>query len=86
MEPEETALADQVDRLQPQIERYALAGEYGKALDEIATLRPFVDEFFDEILVMHEDPKIKRRRLLILKNLFEMFLQVADVSEVVVAS
>ena len=86
MEPEEEALADQVDELGPRIEGFAESGDYRRALGEMAMLRPAVDGFFDKILVMHEDPAIKTRRLLILKNLFETFLRVVDVSEVVVSS
>ncbi len=86
MELEEEALARSVAELRPRIEGLAASGDYSAALGEMAALRPVVDGFFDKILVMHRDHAIRARRLSILKNLFETFLQVADISEVVVAS
>ena len=52
----------------------------------MASLRSTIDEFFDKILVMHDDAAIRERRLLLLKRLFDTFLQVADISEVVVGN
>jgi glycyl-tRNA synthetase beta chain len=86
MEPEEAALADQVEVLGPRIAGFARAGDYPKALGEMASLRPLVDAFFEKIMVMHDDPAIKARRLTILKNLLDTFLEVADISEVVVGN
>ncbi len=86
MELEEEALARSVAELRPRIEGLAASGDYSAALGEMAALRPVVDGFFDKILVMHRDHAIRARRLSILKNLFETFLQVADISEVVVAN
>ena len=51
----------------------------------MADLRAPVDEFFDKIMVMHEDASVRMRRLVLLKHLFETFRQVADISEVVVS-
>ena len=86
MEPEEAALAAQVETVEPQVRQWVDAGEYAAALSALASLRPAVDAFFDKILVMHEDPAVRRRRLRILKRLFETFLQIADISEVVVST
>ena len=50
--------------------------EYEKALFEIAKLKPFVDNFFDNVMVMTKNKKIKTNRLLLLKEitmLFEIF-------------
>ncbi len=84
MEAEEQALEELVDRVEPLVAELAAAGEYRRALDEMAGIRATVDAFFDRILVMHEDDVIRRRRLKLLKRLFDSFLEVADVSEVVV--
>ena len=84
MEAEEQALEELVDRVEPLVAELAAAGEYRRALDEMAGIRKTVDAFFDRILVMHKDDVIRRRRLKLLKRLFDSFLEVADVSEVVV--
>ena len=85
IEPAEEGLASTLRSLEPQVEVWAREGEYRKVLEEMASLRAPVDEFFDKILVMHRDTSVRSRRLLLLKQLFETFLQVADISEVVVS-
>ena len=52
----------------------------------MASLRPSVDAFFDKILVMHSDPQVRGRRIRLLKRLFDTFLEIADISEVVVSA
>lgn len=59
---------------------------YEEALREIATLRPNVDEFFDQVMVMTEDPDLRRNRLLLLQNILINFTSVADFSEIVTAA
>ncbi|WP_143871078.1 glycine--tRNA ligase subunit beta [Catenovulum sediminis] len=54
--------------------------EYAKALAELATLRETVDAFFDNVMVMADDENVKLNRLLLLSELRNLFLQVADIS------
>jgi len=54
--------------------------EYQKALFELAQLRESVDRFFDDVMVMVDDEKLKNNRLALLENLRQLFLQVADLS------
>ncbi|MGO2242476.1 MAG: glycine--tRNA ligase subunit beta [Halomonas sp.] len=55
-------------------------GDYQKALDILATLREPVDAFFDQVMVMADDPAIQRNRLALLASLQGLFLEVADIS------
>jgi glycyl-tRNA synthetase beta chain len=57
---------------------------YREALEAIATLRPDVDRFFDEVMVMVPEPEIRRNRLLLLQRILIDFSQIADFSEIVV--
>jgi glycyl-tRNA synthetase beta chain len=57
------------------------AGHYEKALESIAGLRKPVDRFFDEVLVMAEDPAVRRNRLALLSELLREFTTIADFSE-----
>ena len=57
------------------------AGDYSAALDRLATLRGPVDAFFDEVMVMAEDPAVRNNRLALLANLQALFLEVADIAE-----
>ena len=46
-------------------------------------LRPFIDRFFDRILVMAEDVNLKNNRIALLRSLSSLFERVADYSEIV---
>jgi glycyl-tRNA synthetase beta chain len=52
----------------------------------MASLRPAIDLFFDKVLVMATDPKVRINRLNLLRDLLRTFLDIADVSEIVPAS
>lgn len=56
------------------------AGLYREALGRIAELRQSVDNFFDQVMVMTEDPLLRGNRLALLKKLSDLFLRVADFS------
>ena len=57
-----------------------MAHDYQKALTELAELRPAIDLFFDQVLVMDKDNDIKNNRLNLLYQLRQLFLEVADIS------
>jgi glycyl-tRNA synthetase beta chain len=54
--------------------------EYTGALGRLAQLRPAVDAFFDQVLVMDEDPRLRANRLSLLAQLQGLFAGVADLS------
>lgn len=58
-------------------------GDYSKRLIEIASFRPYVDAYFDKVLVNAPDPKIRANRLTLLSRLLTEFSTIADFSEIV---
>ena len=54
--------------------------DYAAVLRRLADLREPVDHFFDEVMVMVEDEKIKQNRLALLSRLVAPFRSVADIS------
>jgi glycyl-tRNA synthetase beta chain len=56
---------------------------YREKLQQIASLRPHVDLFFDKILVNDPDPAIRENRLALLNSLLTEFSTIADFSEIV---
>ncbi|HLA28989.1 MAG TPA: glycine--tRNA ligase subunit beta [Syntrophales bacterium] len=58
-------------------------GEYLSSLREIARLRRPVDDFFDSVLVMAENEKIRFNRLSLLEAISSIFRQIADFSRIV---
>ncbi|MEY4096271.1 MAG: Glycine--tRNA ligase beta subunit [Acidobacteriota bacterium] len=84
VEGAEVALAAEVNRLAPVIESAVNAGSgYRQGFAEAARLGPAVAKFFDDVMVMAEDPKLRDARLRLLKRLEGLILQLADVSEIV---
>jgi glycyl-tRNA synthetase beta chain len=60
----------------------AFNGEYRRALEVIAGLRPAVDRFFDKVLVMVEDPTLRQNRLRLLGKLDQLFSGIARFAEI----
>ena len=59
------------------------AGKYKEALEAISDLRPAVDRFFEDVLVMAEDPALRKNRLALLGGLLKEFSTIADFAEMV---
>ena len=53
---------------------------YSEALDALAGLREPVDTFFDQVMVMAEQPAVRHNRLALLAGLQALFLEVADIA------
>ena len=65
------------------VEQHKRAGRYREALQEIAALRPAVDRFFDDVMVMADDEQVRKNRLTLLSGLLSEFSTIADFSEIV---
>jgi glycyl-tRNA synthetase beta chain len=57
--------------------------DYEAVLRRTADLRPFVDTYFDTVLVMAKDERVRQNRLTLLAWLLRAFTRVADFSEIV---
>jgi len=60
------------------------SGDFSKAQRIVLTIGSSIDNFFDNVLVMAEDKRIKRNRLALLQQVSKLFSQIADYSEVVI--
>ncbi|WP_445425804.1 glycine--tRNA ligase subunit beta [Alishewanella sp. HL-SH06] len=58
----------------------ASVSDYTSALSHLAALREVIDHFFDQVMVNADDAAVRANRLALLKQLRELFLQVADIS------
>lgn len=54
--------------------------DYPAALARLAKLRPAVDRFFENVMVMADSPAVRGNRLALLGRLRALFLQIADVA------
>lgn len=83
-EPAEQALWQALAAAREAVDPLIAARAYTEALAGLAALREPVDRFFDEVLVMSEDPAARRNRLALLATLRELFLEIADVSRLAI--
>jgi glycyl-tRNA synthetase beta chain len=78
----EKQLFKQLIGMQDKVNTLFTEGEYLQGLNELASLRPVVDQFFDDVMVMVDDQAIKANRLALLGRLMDCFRQVADFSRI----
>lgn len=79
-EDAERRLAQQVESLQSRVHGLIANGDYTSALRQLAGLRAGVDGFFDKVMVMVDDVRVRTNRLALLNELSGLFLGVADIS------
>ncbi len=71
-------------KLEPAVDADCSRGDYASALLALASARPVVDRFFDDVLVMAEDPAIRANRLALLRGIAQTMNRVADISKLAV--
>jgi glycyl-tRNA synthetase beta chain len=76
----EEQLADRIAEAAQAIHPLLAASDYPGTLKTLSTLRGPVDTFFDDVMVMADDPQVRGNRLRMLTDLASLFLHVADVS------
>lgn len=79
-EEAEQALAGRLVELSSEVIPLMKTGLYSEALSRLATLREPVDRFFDQVMVMVDDPLVRDNRIALLNELSSLFLRAADFS------
>jgi glycyl-tRNA synthetase beta chain len=78
----ELALASAVEATRQTVDDQVGRGDYGAALQTIAKLREPVDAFFDGVMVMAEDDRVKTNRLALLTQVAGLFANIADFTRI----
>jgi glycyl-tRNA synthetase beta chain len=78
-------LASAAAALAPDVARLREQRAYSDALALIATLRPVIDTFFDKVMVLDPDEKIRGAHLGLIAEVLRGFSGIADFSEIVTA-
>ena len=60
-------------------------GQYDKLLNNLAELAPAIDHFFDQVLIMTDDPEINANRLALLSEIADYVYAICDLRELVIA-
>lgn len=76
----EQTLHQQLIAMENRVSPLLAEGDYAGTLKALAGLREGVDHFFDDVMVMADDPDLRANRLALLQQLSRLFLQVADIS------
>jgi len=78
----ETSLYEAYQQVDKQVEDSLEQGELDRALRTIASLRTFVDAFFDNVMVMADDKRVRENRLSLLVQIERLFGRFADFSKI----
>ena len=81
MEPAERALSEAIRSTSEKARALYDRGDYAGYLTSFSVLKAPVDAFFDKVMVMADDPKVRRSRLALLHDLREAMNRVADISK-----
>ena len=54
--------------------------EYNKALASLAKLKPTIDSFFDDVMVMDDADSIRNNRIALVTRVNNQFAAIADIS------
>jgi glycyl-tRNA synthetase beta chain len=76
----ENGLFAAIQKAKNAVESLISTGSWLEALTEIASLRGPVDNFFDKVMVMAEEPQVRSNRLALLTTIARMFGKIADFS------
>ncbi|UCF36175.1 MAG: glycine--tRNA ligase subunit beta [Acidobacteriota bacterium] len=83
VDKEEKLLYEAFLDLKPKVERSLEERKPLAALTAMAAVRETVDLFFDRVLVMAEDVEVRHNRFALLRSLADVFMSIADISEIV---
>ena len=85
VETAEQTLAQQLNKQHATVMPLFAEARFEEGLKSLASLQSAVDDFFDKVMVNAEDPALKNNRLALLSQLQGLFLEVADISQLVTA-
>ena len=76
--PAERALYDEVVRLEPGVREVLDSNDWKGLTERLAELSPVVSAFFDDVMVMDPDEKVRANRLALLRRCNALFKEVGD--------
>ncbi len=81
----EKQLSACITEAEPHFQESIQERDYAKLLAQLATLQPAIDKFFDDVLVMAEEPALRTNRLALLNQIGRNIYAVADLTKLVIA-
>ncbi len=84
IEKEEKELFDLFKAVEKEVLKEVEKRNFLKAQEILITLRPFIDSYFDNVMVMVEDDELRTNRIAMLQKISSLFEKIADFNEIIV--
>ena len=81
MNDKEKLLFQVVQKIKPEIDQKIKLRSYYDALETLLSLYLPLDDFFENVMVNADDESVRNNRLALLTEIQELFLKVADISQ-----
>ena len=81
----EKQLFDRIAAAAPDFKQSIQERDYAKLLTQLTALQPAIDGFFDDVLVMAEEPALRANRLALLNGIGQNIYAIADLTKLVIA-
>ncbi|MCL2485689.1 MAG: glycine--tRNA ligase subunit beta [Endomicrobia bacterium] len=76
----EKALYVESKSVKTEVDKYLSQNEYNAVFDKVLELKPYIDSFFEKVMVMAEDESIKKNRIALLNSVKNIFAGFVDFS------
>ena len=83
IDPSERELYARLQQVEQTTRPLIAAGEYQAALDEAAKLTPYIDAFFDSVMVLDKDEAVRKNRIALLRQIVDLTADIGDISQIV---
>ncbi|MFY7843068.1 MAG: glycine--tRNA ligase subunit beta [Rhabdochlamydiaceae bacterium] len=82
LEKAEKNLHDYLKHIAPVYEDMLTQKKYSQLLELLGSMHPFVDNLFNEVKIMAEDPHVRKNRIALIQKLIGYFDQFADFNQI----
>jgi len=82
-EDEERELFRYFMEIRESVEQNVKVKNYREVYRILSSLKPYVDRFFDHVLVMDENPALRKNRIGLLQAIIRIFSEIIDISKIV---
>lgn len=79
----EKNLFDQIKRREADAATLLSAGDFEHTLDALASLAPYIAQFFEAVMVMDKDPALRRNRQALLRRILAIAHEIGDFGKIV---
>jgi glycyl-tRNA synthetase beta chain len=82
-EDEERELFRYFTEIRESVQQNVKVKNYREVYSILSSFKPSVDKFFDHVLVMDENPAVRKNRIGLLRTIIEVFSEIIDISKIV---